>query len=61
MNRARDLALCAVALGCVLALVVVAKVQPPASGGIVSGIVGIGGMALGRLSGTGQKPPDPPT
>lgn len=61
MNNARDLALCAVSLGCVVALVVVAKVQPPAAGGIVSAIASIGGMALGRLSGTGQKPPDPPS
>ena len=60
MNNARDLALCAVAVVAVVALVVVAKVQPPAAGGIVSGIIAIGSMALGRLSGTGQKPPDPP-
>lgn len=58
MHQARDLALCAVAVVAVVALVLVAKIEPPAAGSIITGIGTLGGMALGRLSGTGQKPPE---
>ena len=47
----RDLALCAVAALVVVALTVMAFVQPPAAPQLITGAVAIGTTALGRLSG----------
>lgn len=46
----RDLALAAVAALAVIGLVILAWAQPPAAEQIITGIVGLGGMALGRIS-----------
>lgn len=47
----RDLSLAAVAALAVLALAVIAWAEPPAPGQIISGLVGLGAMAIGRVSG----------
>ena len=60
MNKTRDLALCAVATVAIVALGVVARLDVDQSGEIITGIVGLGGIALGRLSGaTGTAPTAP--
>lgn len=47
----RDLALAAVAAIAVLALVLIGRSDVEQSGEIITGIVGLGSMALGRISG----------
>lgn len=47
----RDLSLAIVAALSVLALALTARIQPPAADQIITGIVGLGAMALGRISG----------
>lgn len=54
----RDLALiglaallCVVAMACATVLVVVGHAPPTAGFGVITGAIGIGGVALGRLTG----------
>lgn len=54
----RDLALiglaallCVVAMVCATALVVIGHAPPTAGFGVITGAIGIGGVALGRLTG----------
>ena len=50
-TNVRDIALCAVGIVAIVALVLVQRYGGDQSGEIITGIVALGGMALGRLSG----------